>query len=218
MNFQRPVAERAQRRPAHEELREVGLGVERRRVSLAGAVAGHQRPQAAAVGALERRQAGQVAASSAPRRSGSPAGVTTRGGNHAGPRDDERHAQRRLVDEQPVRALAVLAQALAVVAGHDHQRAAARPVAGARQQLADQRVVEGDLAVVRPAGELFAERRRRRVRIVRRRRGGPRGRRAGRAAARAASQAAAAATVRSPRRSSSSDVGRRRPARSSASS
>src|SRR5205814_2297693 len=64
--------------------------------------------------------------------------------------------------------LAVLAEALAVIAGDgDNRRPIARLArAQTREQLADDRVVVRDLAVVGPAGERGRERRRRIVGVV----------------------------------------------------
>ena len=67
--------------------------------------------------------------------------------------------QRGVVDEQAVGALAVLAEALAVVGGHEHERARERPLLFERaQEPRDLRVHERDLAVVgrgaEPLGQL----------------------------------------------------------------
>ena len=55
--------------------------------------------------------------------------------------EDEGDAQRRLVGEDPVRRLAVLAQRLAVVRGEDDQRPGARPVREERLEQAPERGV-----------------------------------------------------------------------------
>ena len=73
--------------------------------------------------------------------------------------EDEGHAQRGLVGEDPVGGLAVLAQAFAVVAGQDHEGAAVAALREERlEQGLEQRVREGDLAVVEVRGEARGER------------------------------------------------------------
>ena len=80
----------------------------------------------------------------------------------------QRHVHRRLIDEEAVRPLAVLAEALAVIAHHDDDRVAREiMIVEIREQTADLRVDERDLADVRPAGVARLERLRRRVRRVR---------------------------------------------------
>ena len=54
-----------------------------------------------------------------------------------------------------------------MVAGGDHQGRGRAAEADLVEETPDQRVGEGQLAVVRPAGRLFPERRRREVRLVR---------------------------------------------------
>ena len=80
-------------------------------------------------------------------------GVSMTGPGAAGaprldPRDDQRHVQRRLVGEHAVGQLAVLAEALAVIGGHDDERRTRQ-----RRQPVEQRteraIDEGHLAVVR---------------------------------------------------------------------
>ena len=91
----------------------------------------------------------------------------------------ERHAERGLVQQDAVAGFAVLAQALAVVGEHDDHR-----VVGvsrrdeALENAAELRVGEGDLAVVGPLGEALAEGRRAARRARAGRRSGPRRRRA----------------------------------------
>ena len=63
-------------------------------------------------------------------------------------RDDERHVHGRLVDEVRVRALAVLAEALAVVGGDDDHGAAERLGVEAVDESSEVLVDEGDLTVV----------------------------------------------------------------------
>ncbi len=82
-------------------------------------------------------------------------------GRHAGPGDQQRHADRRVVEKDAVGVLAVLAEALAVVGGHQHERGlACRPFLDPAQQAAELRVDEGDLAVVGrpPAGHVLGRR------------------------------------------------------------
>ena len=81
-------------------------------------------------------------------------------------RDDQRHAKRRFVREQPVRLFAMVAERFAVIGRDNHQRRTRR-----RAQIVEQRrqrcVGSRDLAVVRPARILRVERRRRPIRRVR---------------------------------------------------
>ena len=64
-------------------------------------------------------------------------------------RHDPGHAKRRVVDEHAVRALAVLAEALAVVGRHEHDRASGLARCVERLQQAPELAVdERDLAVV----------------------------------------------------------------------
>src|SRR5262249_60174548 len=63
--------------------------------------------------------------------------------------DDERDVQRALIQEETVRALAVLAEALTVVGGHDEERAVEDPrAAQPLQKLADLAVDGRDLTIV----------------------------------------------------------------------
>ena len=66
--------------------------------------------------------------------------------------DQQRHVHRRLVDEEAVRAFAVLAEALAVIA-HDDDHGAIGEVVRVEigEQPADLRIDERDLAEVRDA-------------------------------------------------------------------
>ena len=76
-----------------------------------------------------------------------------------GAQNHQRHAQHRLVDEEAVRALAMVAQALAVIADHDDHRPVEQPLLleeGA--DSADLRIDEGDLAEVRSIGKASAVR------------------------------------------------------------
>ena len=85
-------------------------------------------------------------------------------GRHPRTGHDPRHAQRGVVDEDAVGLLAVLAQSLAMVRGHEDE-GARRPALRLQepQQPAELRVHEGDLAVVGAAGEPRREVRRRLV-------------------------------------------------------
>ena len=75
--------------------------------------------------------------------------------------------QRRLVREETVRQLAVVAQPFPVVAGDDHQRGPAGSVPGGIEQWAEREVGEGHLAGVRRVGVLPVVRGRRLVRGMR---------------------------------------------------
>src|SRR5262249_46328207 len=78
--------------------------------------------------------------------------------------DDERHVHRRVVDEDAVRLLAVLAEALAVIGERDDERVVEDAASGEPlDERADRAVHERDLAVVRAIAELTVERRRRLV-------------------------------------------------------
>ena len=71
----------------------------------------------------------------------------------ARPAEEQRHAQCRLVDEEAVTALAVLAEAFAVVGGHDEKRLALQTLAlEGGVEAAHQLVGPGHLAVVEAAG------------------------------------------------------------------
>ena len=66
-----------------------------------------------------------------------------------GRRDDERHAQRRVVDQHAVRALAVIAKPLAMIAGDGDDRAIRHPPGAQRvEQARELRIGIRDLAVV----------------------------------------------------------------------
>ncbi len=81
---------------------------------------------------------------------------------------DQRHAQRRLVGEQPVRHLAVLAERLAVVRGEDDERVGVvRAVERRLKEWRERGVGGGDLAEVGRGAISRGERLRRRVREVR---------------------------------------------------
>ena len=80
-------------------------------------------------------------------------------------RDDERHSERRLVREQPVRRLAVIAERLAVIAGDDDE-GGGRRAAQIVEERRKRRVDGGHLAVVRLVRVLAVEGRRRLVRRV----------------------------------------------------
>ena len=82
--------------------------------------------------------------------------------------DQQRHVHRRLVDEEAVRAFAVFAEALAVIA-HHHDDGAIGEVMRIEiaEQPADLRIDEGDLADVRMPGVARLERLWRIVRRVR---------------------------------------------------
>ncbi len=86
-----------------------------------------------------------------------------------GPGDDEGHAQRGLVDEEPVRQLAVIAEGLAVIPRRDHDQAAAGAGLRGGDDAAQTGVGGGNLAVVGAPGLLLAVGRGRivgRVRLV----------------------------------------------------
>jgi len=88
--------------------------------------------------------------------------------SHVRTRDHERHAKRRIVDEDTVFGLAVLAQALAVIRGDDHE-CPVGPRLERAHDLAEGPVAGRDLALVRMPGILLGERGRRivgRMRIV----------------------------------------------------
>jgi hypothetical protein len=75
-------------------------------------------------------------------------------------RDDQGDAKRGLVGEQPVRGLAVIAKALAMIAGNDDESRAAARRAGCRgQERREDRVRVGNFALVGRAGILAVERR-----------------------------------------------------------
>ena len=83
------------------------------------------------------------------------------------PGQDERHGERRVVREQPVRRLAVFAERLAVIGGDDDDRVVER-VSGTKpvEQAAEHRVRIGDFGVVRRAARaIFGRCVVRRVRI-----------------------------------------------------
>ena len=203
ISFQSPSVQRAQRRPAAVEPAEQALRVERlarqRAPSQRGPqVAAGQRPPARRRPSRRRRWAARPPC---PRGS-----LTTRPAATPGPRHDQRDAQRRLVEQQPVRRLAVLAERLAVVGQHRHQRVARRAPGRAQrvEHAADLRVREGDLAVVGPPAKRSrygARRRVGRVRVVEvdPREEGPRSARA-RARRRAASATSFAGPLRALRR------------------
>ena len=67
-------------------------------------------------------------------------------------RNDQRHSQRRLVGEDPVRQLAVVAEALAVVGGDDHERLA-REAREPIEQRTERAIGPGDFAGIRIVGE-----------------------------------------------------------------
>ena len=88
---------------------------------------------------------------------------------HAGRRDDERHAQRRVVGEHAVRPFAVIAEPLAVIAGDDTIVRSSSPDARSHSSSRDSCAsAYATLAVVRRRGALpiLGRRRVRRVRIV----------------------------------------------------
>ena len=89
---------------------------------------------------------------------------------HARSGDDERNPQRAVVEQHPVRALSVFAEALAVVAeDHDERGAAGTRFGDGAKQAADFRVRVGDLPIVgntSGARQGVGGRRVRRVRIV----------------------------------------------------
>jgi hypothetical protein len=158
--------QRAKRRPAVGPLAEQRLGVD----DLAlGSVAAEKARGAAF--ALHRRHGGkthelekrrdQIDARDQPiefRPGGDPRRVP----------DDHRHAQRAVVEEQPVGFLAVLAQALAVVRRHDDHRVVQDP---RRPEVVEEalelRVGVRDVTVVQAFGEARAVLRRRKVRNAR---------------------------------------------------
>ena len=165
------VLDRPQRRPVHVQQGKVAFAVRRRRrgrLRRGRPRAVDQRHQRPALCARQRRL---------------PCGVQQRRRQidaaherrHAAarrqaprPRQDHRHAQRRLVDEDRVRVLAVLTEALAVIADDGDDRG--RQTAGAIQPIqhrTDRGIVERDLSIVGAVRKLFAKRRRRIVRIVR---------------------------------------------------
>ena len=82
--------------------------------------------------------------------------------------NQERHVHGRLVDEEPVRPLAMFAEALAVIA-HHHDDGVAREIVlvEVREQPADLRIDEGDLADVGAVRVARLEGLRRRVRRMR---------------------------------------------------
>ena len=143
-----PDAQRPQLAPREVKSRVPGFRV--RRGNLAPGLASQQRHQALAVlprlwretrQRLDRRRqvdAAHLLANHARRQAGGP--------------DDQRHLERRVVQEVPVVVLAVLTERLAVVRGHHEHRG--RGVE-ARDERAERRVGVGHLAVVRPpAGQL----------------------------------------------------------------
>ena len=93
------------------------------------------------------------------------------------PGHDPGHSKRRVVDEDPVRALAVLAEALAVVGRHEHDRARGlAPGVERLQQPRELAIDECDLPVVRRlAVSARPDLRRRLVRARADRSSGPRG-------------------------------------------
>ena len=85
-------------------------------------------------------------------------------------RDEQRHVEGLLVDEEPVSVFTVVAEAFAVVAGQDDRRSAGQTARVEKVEQAQKlRVDVGDLAQVRPIRVLLRERRRRcigRVRVI----------------------------------------------------
>ena len=154
---------REERGPPELALRVERLGVGRRVAHLAAL---DRRPQRAALDLGTAREARVVEERrehvDAPRHRRRHAGADR------GPGHEEGHEDRRVVHEEAVRLLAVLAEALAVVGGDEHERAGE----GARlleppQQPRELLVDERDLAVVRRIGEARGEARGRLVRRVR---------------------------------------------------
>ena len=96
-------------------------------------------------------------------------GFVARRRGHAGRRDDERHAQRRVVRQHAVGALAVIAEPLAVVAGDDDHRAIelarARSASSSRASCASAYAISASYGVAR-ARAIFGRRLVRGVRIV----------------------------------------------------
>ena len=82
-------------------------------------------------------------------------------------RHDEGDPERRLVGEESVRLLAVVAERLAMIAGDDHQCRPVRPAAHSFEQRRERRVGGCDLASVGIAGVARRERLRRSIRRVR---------------------------------------------------
>ena len=163
-------AHRAQLGPAEAQPRVEGLAVAGWRRAPGAGARGEQRPEAQPRPRLEPPGGAQQVGERrreidlADDRVDPPAG-----GQH--PRragDQERDVGHLLVEEEAVAALAVLAQALAMVADHDDQRPAGEPEpVETVDEPADERVGPGDLAVVGAGGVLRAVRLRRRVGGVR---------------------------------------------------
>ena len=117
-----------ERRPAETEARVQRLDIGR--LVASGLRVGDRRQQAAALCARKRRQAGQVEQRG---RDVDPARQRRHdtSGRHAGPGENQRHAGGRVVHEQAMRRLAVLAEALAMIGGGEHDQRD-RPAAHAR--------------------------------------------------------------------------------------
>ena len=79
--------------------------------------------------------------------------LVARRGRLAGRGDDQRHPQRRVVEQHAVRALAMVAQSFAVIAGNDDDGTSHQPARAERvEQARELRVGVCDLAVVRRRG------------------------------------------------------------------
>ena len=116
----------AQRRPAARQVRRHRLEIRRAiRRPLPRRDESTSDAPGQAVGSARRPHSRMVGTS---RRAARPSSIVTPVGAAAVPgvelRNDQRHAQRRLVGEDPVRQLAVVAEALAVVGGDDDERLA----------------------------------------------------------------------------------------------
>ena len=150
------VDDHAQRCPVHVEPRQVRLRIGDWRRRLATAL--YQRQQAARVRRLQGRGARQL------EEGGRQVDRANRLLDHARgkpsrPPQDQGDADRGLVQEHRVRLLAVVSQALAMVRGHGDQGAVANAqLLELVQDEGDHRIVEGDLAVVRPGREGIAKR------------------------------------------------------------
>jgi len=159
------VANRSKRRPVHVQQRKVALGVRGRGVARGPTNERHQRPS---VRIRQRRPIGEIQQRGRQIDPAHERRDPAAGREAPAPRDDHRDAERRFVDEHGVRVLAVLAEALAVIADDRDDRR--RETAGTIQPVehrSDHFIVERDLAVVEASGKRLAERRRRIVGVMR---------------------------------------------------
>ena len=162
--------DRSERRPAELDERRERFGVQlsRGRAACRRTPATRSMPSTSASGAPSSRMT--VGATSASVTASADAGAR----RDAGAADDQRHAQRGVVDEDAVRVFAVLAERFAVIARRDDQRVCSAP---ARARRAAGRFRGRPSRSRRRTGRPPAGRRTDRRTARAARRGGPRGRR-----------------------------------------